>query len=218
MSNESKNYFDKVDKRNEFPKATNKKIIVGKDCLNKDFVDTSPDAVLHRDGGLRQEYERRRHIEDNRFCKNFIPQKDSAFSQEPPEKERNHVKMPEAQVPSNFLSRYNNRGIFSGHTGEYIPQKRNFKDKDVDNYREELKKMEKGEPMPPERMRKKVSGDVKGLAVKKCIQENEMVYPKGYKEPSGKPQKNNFEACTEIAKGNIENIKKHGKKVHKTDF
>ena len=68
-----------------------------------------------------------------------------------------------------------------------------------------------------ERMHKKVERSGK-TNVQDLFENNEVVYPPKYKEPTAKPGSVTFDELIPIAKSNIKKIEKNGKNKRKIDF
>ena len=68
-----------------------------------------------------------------------------------------------------------------------------------------------------ERIHKKVERSGK-TNVQQLLENNEVLYPPKYKEPTAKPGAVNIEQLIPIAKSNIEKIEKNGKNKRKVDF
>ena len=68
-----------------------------------------------------------------------------------------------------------------------------------------------------ERIHKKVEKSGK-TNVQDLLENNEVLYPPKYKEPTAKPGAVNIEQLIPIAKSNIEKIEKNGKNKRKVDF
>ena len=69
----------------------------------------------------------------------------------------------------------------------------------------------------PERFHKKVERSGK-TNVQQLLENNEILYPPKYKEPTAKPGSIGAEQLIPIAKSNIQAIEKNGKNKRKIDF
>ena len=104
--------------------------------------------------------------------------------------------------------------MLSNQIGENVkPQKKYEGNQNKDNIKDFI-----GENNN-ERMHKKVDVDRSGKTnVQQLLENNEVVYPPKYKEPTAKPGSVTADQLIPIAKSNIEKIEKNGKNKRKIDF
>ena len=211
---ESQNYYNKLNSDIAKPERPKKKFIGGKDCLNKDFSDITPkyENIPHRKPEVAKDYEYRLHQEKNRNAKTNIRQTDNIFNFAPPEKERPKKKQFNGEFPSKYYKDFYNRGMLSNQIGENVkPQKKYEGNQNKDNIKFYIGENEN------ERFHKKVEKTGK-TGVQQLLENNQVVYPPKYKEPTAKPGSILPEQLIPIAKSNIETIEKHGKNKRKIDF
>ena len=211
---ESQNYFKKLNEEIYKPERPKKKFIGGKDCLNKDFSDITPknENIPHRRPEVTKDYENRLHQENQRNAKTNIRQSDNIFNFNPPEKERPKKKPFKGEFPSKYYKDFYNRGMLSNQIGEDVkPQKKYIGKQNKDSIRFFIGEGEN------ERIHKKVERSGK-TNVQDLFENNEVVYPPKYKEPTAKPGSVTVDELIPIAKSNIEKIEKNGKNKRKIDF
>ena len=200
-----------MQKNNEQLEKPKKKYIGGKDCLNENFSDVSPitENIPHRKSNVTAEYEKRLHQESTRNAKTSIPQSDNIFNFQPPEKEIPHIKKVSGE-PSQQYRKFQNRGMLSNQSGpDYVPQRKmNYKRQEHDIFN-----LEESEPQKPAKIYKQNEK----TNVQMNFENNQCVYPPKYKEPTGKPGNVGFEELTNIAKANVANIQKNGRKLPQKD-
>ena len=164
---------------------------------------------------ITKEYEKRLHQENTRKAKNFIPQSDTIFNFDPPEKEKPKKKQFVGEFPSKNYKDFLNRGILPNQLGENAtkPQRKYEGNQKKDNIKYYVGENEN------EKAHKKIERPGKGKTnVQQLLENNEILYPPKYKEPTGKPGSVNAEQLLPIAKSNIEKIEKNGKNKRKIDF
>ena len=116
------------------------------------------------------------------------------------------------EFPSKYYKDFYNRGMLSNQIGENVkPQKKYEGNQNKDNIKDFI-----GENNN-ERMHKKVDRSGK-TNVQQLLENNEVVYPPKYKEPTAKPGSVTADQLIPIAKSNIEKIEKNGKNKRKIDF
>ena len=211
---ESQNYFNKLNANISRPERPKKKFIGGKDCLNKDFSDITPknENIPHRKSEVTKDYENRLHQDNKRNAKTNIRQSDNIFNFEPPEKERPKKKQFNGEFPSKYYKDFYNRGMLSNQFGENVKKQRQYEgNQNKDNIKYFIGESEN------ERIHKKVEKSGK-TNVQQLLENNEVLYPPKYKEPTAKPGTVNIEQLIPIAKSNIEKIEKNGKNKRKIDF
>ena len=100
--------------------------------------------------------------------------------------------------------------MLSNQAGEnFVPQRRvNYKKQEHDIFN-----LGESEPSKPAKNYKQ---NVK-TNVQMNFENNQCIYPPKYKEPTGKPGKVDFEELSNIAKSNVANIQKNGKKLPQKD-
>ena len=192
-----------------------KKVIKENTCLDKNFNDCTPivPEVPHRKPEITSEYEKRLHHEKiERPPITRIPQKDNVFNFEP-EKEKNHKKRFEGQVPSQYYVKYSNREMLSNQSGDYKPLSTYNQQGRKDNLNNIFGSNEND---IKERPHKKV--DPEKNNTKHIFDFGKNNIPVGYKEISSSPGKGDFKQLSSSAKNNIENVRKNGRKPLKKDF
>ena len=211
---ESQNYYKKLNEEISKPERPKKKFIGGRDCLNKDFSDITPknDNIPHRRPEVTKDYENRLHQEKQRNAKTNIRQTDNIFNFEPPEKERPKKKPFKGEFPSKYYKDFHNRAMLSNQIGEDVKPAKKYEGKqNKDSIRFFVGEGEN------ERMHKKVEKSGK-TNVQDLFENNQVVYPPKYKEPTAKPGSVTADELIPIAKSNIEKIEKNGKNKRRIDF
>ena len=100
--------------------------------------------------------------------------------------------------------------MLSNQSGEnYIPQKKvNYKKQEHDIFN--LEKCDDTKNVKNCKQTVKTNVQIN-------FENNQCIYPPKYKEPTGKPGKVDFEELSNIAKSNVPNIQKNGKKLPQKD-
>ena len=164
------------------------------------------EKVLHKNSEVTKIYESRLHQDKQKNRKTFIPQSDNIFNFDPPEQERPKKKKYNGEYPSQHYQNFANRGLLSNQTGPNARKHRNYEGKqNRDNIKDFI-----GENAD-EKNHKTVQKQDK-TNVQKLLENNELLYPPKYREPTGKPGNIDPEQLITLAKSNIGNIKKKAKK------
>ena len=100
--------------------------------------------------------------------------------------------------------------MLSNQSGvDYVPQRKmNYKRQEHDIFN-----LEESEPQKPAKIYKQNEK----TNVQMNFENNQCVYPPKYKEPTGKPGNVGFEELSNIAKSNVANIQKNGRKLPQKD-
>ena len=195
------------------PERAHKKIVINKDCLNKEFNDTSPmiENIPHRSQKIRKEYEKRIHQETNKLPKKYIKQNDTnIFNFPPPEKERPKKKVLNGE-PSKYYKDFSNRAMLPNQLGEKTKERKyegEMLKNNIKNFVGEHK-----DDIFHKKIEKKGNADVKDL-----LENADIRYPPNYKECTTKPGLIEVEKLIPIAKDNMKRIEKNGKNKRDIDF
>ena len=203
---EVEKYYSKLNAEIAKPERAHKKLVSTKDCLNKEFADTSPmvENIPHRSQKVTKEYEKRIKQENNKLPKKFIQQSDNIFNFAPPEKEKPKLRMFKGEFPSKHYKNFSNRAMLPNQLGE----KRNQRKYEGEMVKENIKNFigEGKDEIYHKKIEKKGNAKVKDL-----LENNEIKYPPNYKECTVKPGMIKVEQLLPIAKENIKRIEKNGK-------
>ena len=209
---ESKNYFTKLNAEIAKPERAHKKIVLSKDCLNKEFNDISPliENIPHRSMKVTKEYEKRIHQENNRMPKKYVQQSDNIFNFDPPEKEKPKKKKLTGE-PSKFYKNFYNRGILPNQLGEKTKERKYEGEMLKNNIKDFIG--ENKDAIFHKKIEKKGKSTVQQL-----LENGDIRYPPNYKEPTVKPGMIEVEKLIPIAKENMKRIEKNGKCKRDIDF
>ena len=178
-------------------------------------ISPNVDFTCHRNANVRKQYEERinakREKEFNKMNKAYIPQNDEVFSNERIIPERAHIKKVEGDgIPSEGYMRFNNKGMLSNQLGEARTGKKFIKDGRKDNMQEIINDSNK--PYDAKEIPHKKNVQARQTDLKDIFENSINTVPKGYLPPSNKINRVDFEDLTKIARDNIANIQKYGKK------
>ena len=203
---EAEKYYSKLNVEIAKPERAHKKIVLTKDCLNKEFEDVSPmiENIPHRSQKVTKEYEKRIKQENNKLSKKYIQQSDNIFNFAPPEKEKPKLKMFKGEFPSKYYKDFSNRAMLPNQVGEKT-KARKYEGQMV---KENIKNFIGEGKEEPHHKKVENKGNTK---VKDLLENNDMIFPPNYKECTAKPGTIKAEQLLPIAKENIKKIEKNGK-------
>ena len=194
------------------PERAHKKHVLSKDCLNKEFSDTSPfiENIPHRSQKVTKEYEKRIHQESNKPSKKYITPSDTAFSFAPPEKEKPKKKVLTGE-PSKHYKDFHNRMMLPNQLGEK-KEKRKYEGEMLKNNIKDFIGEHK-DAIYHKKIEKKGKTDVQQL-----LENDDIRYPPNYKEATTKPGLIEVEKLIPIAKENMKRVEKNGKRKRDIDL
>ena len=215
---ERKNYYNKINLDNVKYERPKKAFIDRNDCLDKNFKDKSPiiPELPHKKQVLT-EYEKKNHQEKiKRKPKTVNPQPDNVFNFNSFEKIKNKKKIPETAVPSKNYTKTENSKMAYNYYLNQKPQKGYDEKGQKDNLNDLFKRNLTTGNIYMERPHKKVN--YKNTEVQKIFENGKNNIPIGYKEPTKKIGKDDFDEMAISALNNFDNIRKNGRKPLKKDF
>ena len=191
-----------------------KSYIERKDCLDKELKDkTKLVPQLPQKKPIMKDYEKRIHVEKiKRKPITYISQPDNAFNFQPPQKEKNKIRMATEPVPSNYYKKIEDSKNSYNHLINGKPPKKYEYDAIKDNLNDVF-----GNNMNyKEKIRRKVN--FKDTEVNQIFEKGKNNIPVGYRELTPTPGRVDFNQLSEFAKNNFDNLKKNGRKTLKKDF
>ena len=191
-----------------------KSYIERKDCLDKELKDkTKLVPQLPQKKPIMKDYEKRIHVEKiKRKPITYISQPDNAFNFQPPQKEKNKIRMATEPVPSNYYQKIEDSKNSYNHLINGKPPKKYEYDAIKDNLNDVF-----GNNMNyKEKIRRKVN--FKDTEVNQIFEKGKNNIPVGYRELTPTPGRVDFNQLSEFAKNNYDNLKKNGRKTLKKDF
>ena len=191
-----------------------KSYIERKDCLDKELKDkTKLVPQLPQKKPIMKDYEKRIHVEKiKRKPITYISQPDNAFNFQPPQKEKNKIRMATEPVPSNYYKKIEDSKNSYNHLINGKPPKKYEYDAIKDNLNDVF-----GNNMNyKEKIRRKVN--FKDTEVNQIFEKGKNNLPVGYRELTPTPGRVDFNQLSEFAKNNYDNLKKNGRKTLKKDF
>ena len=191
-----------------------KSYIERKDCLDKELKDkTKLVPQLPQKKPIMKDYEKRIHVEKiKRKPITYISQPDNAFNFQPPQKEKNKIRMATEPVPSNYYKKIEDSKNSYNHLINGKPPKKYEYDAIKDNLNDVF-----GNNMNyKEKIRRKVN--FKDTEVNQIFEKGKNNIPVGYRELTPTLGRVDFNQLSEFAKNNFDNLKKNGRKTLKKDF